>query len=621
MINLLRTGASEGELIRILESTSRQPLLPPLGAAEWRRAGSHPVIQNWMRPLRARAEEERLEPLPPLTEELYADFQRTGQRFPFEKPYFERRRRLARAAISALVDGDASGGTWIDSLKDKLTAIADEVSWALPGHVATLSGIDPMLIDLFAAETANLMAEMLNVFGAVLPQDLQTRIRERLRVQIFENYLARYGEFWWTLDWCSNNWNAVCHQGVIGAALAIEDNAERLAKMLLLMAKSLPVYLGGFGDDGACSEGPTYWDYGFGWFSVLNEQLEKRTAGELSLVKGDEHIHQIARYGPRASLPWFNFANFSDAAPGGILRPATLAYLGHRLDDESCRLRACANYRYLAENGLELDCERQDFFNLARLFLYCPPDLSPRPDIPPEDFFFRDLGVVLAHGGDRSGAWWDFAAKAGHNDEHHNHNDCGSYILNINGNRVISEIGAPEYVKDFFSERRYEFLAARTLGHSLPVINGHEQAAGKEFKSSVAACELSASETRFSVDATQCYPPASGCTSFIRHFHFDKAAGGLEVRDEFELASACPVETAIVTEHPVTLCGGVAEIKTDGATVRITPLGDAIVDRVEIHGYNMHDGKPGEIKRLIVIPSRTDRRLTLGYSVTLAHGE
>jgi hypothetical protein len=615
MFNLLKDRLTEDTVAQLLAAAPRRPLLPPFGAIEWRHAAENPVIGRWMKPLRARAEVERAESLPALPDELYAEFHRTGNTLHFGRPYFERRRRLARAAICVLVDGAAAGPGLVDSLIRKLSEIALEDSWALPAHVKTPSGKDPMFIDLFAAETANLMAEMIDVFGALLPGGLRHRVRERLRIQIFENCVNRHAEFWWTKT--SSNWNAVCHQGIAGAALTLVDDPKMLARILLQARESLPLYLGGFGEDGACSEGPTYWDYGFGWFSVLNEQLEQRSAGQLSLFAGDEHIRQIARYGPCASLPFFNFVNFADAAPSGILRPSTLAYLGGRLDDENCRLRAQTNYGYLVKNGLELDGERQDFFNFARLFLHCPPDSPGGAERPPGDVYFRNLGVVVSHGCDSKGRWWDFAAKAGHNNEHHNHNDCGSYILNVDGCRLISEIGAPEYVKDFWGGRRYEFLAARTLGHSLPIINGQEQAGGKEFVSSVLACALGESAARFAVDATRCYPAGAECRRFVRHFHFDKVAGRLEVRDEFDLAAPHPVETAIITQAEVVMTRDQAEIKSDGLILRIIPFAGTIVDRIETHPYSAHDGTPAEARRLVLRPAKETACLILGYVAEL----
>lgn len=65
------------------------------------------------------------------------------------------------------------------------------------------------------------------------------------------------------------------------------------------------------------------------------------------------------------------------------------------------------------------------------------------------DAFFPNLGLWVVRGRDETGSLWELAAKGGHNDEHHNHNDVGSFILNIDGVPMLTEIGAREYVKDF----------------------------------------------------------------------------------------------------------------------------------------------------------------------------
>ncbi len=80
----------------------------------------------------------------------------------------------------------------------------------------------------------------------------------------------------------SGNWNAICHEGVVGSALTIERDHYLVARMLMFMKRYLPIYLSGYGNDGGCSEGPAYWQLGFGWLCALNEQLEIRTNGKLS---------------------------------------------------------------------------------------------------------------------------------------------------------------------------------------------------------------------------------------------------------------------------------------------------------------------------------------------------
>lgn len=617
--NLLDSRWDAAHIQEILARHPRRPLLPPMGSAQWSRVAANPIAARLAAPLRKQAEEECALPLPPLTDDLYAEFRQTGIRLTFERVYFDRRRILARAAISFLLcpPDDPWRERLQASMLEKFTGIFEEVSWSLPAHVnwdsGNDSGKDPLQIDLFCAETANLMAEMLDLFGTVIPADLQTRIRQRLQSTVFENYLNR----WFVWKEITNNWNAVCHQGVIGAALAVVDDPHFLARLLEEARRCLPAFLSGFGPDGGCTEGPGYWNYGFGWFAVLNEQLETRTGGELSLFEGNAKIRAMAAYGPRACLRGGNLVNFSDCGPTGGLRAPLAAYLGTRLGDADCRLAALESYRTLAENGIEAHSERTDLFQLARLLLFCPETLPAPSGTAAADCFLPDLAVLIAHGTDARGHAWDFAAKAGHNDEHHNHNDCGSYIVNIDGIRLVSEIGSPEYVHHFFSEKRYEFLAARTLGHSLPLINGWEQAAGREHASSVLSHTLEPGGASFRVDATACYPAEAGCRRYVRDFRFNKNAGTLTVDDSFELERTDALETAVVTHQPVTLHGDFAVIEGGALRLAVRPAPGTVLDRAEVHPYSDHDGAPAHIHRLVFRPKTATSRVRLGLEIAL----
>jgi len=208
-------------------------------------------------------------PLPPLTDELYADFHRSGNRSRFEAVYFKRRRMLTRALFCTLADGPAS--PLLASALDKLDGIFSEESWELPAHIGRADGKDPYVVGLFAAETALLMAQCVCLLGDLLPPTFVRAVNERLADQIFDNYLANGSDWGWT-D-CTANWNAVCHQGVLGAALLTVEASSVVARLLAAAAPRLAHFPEGFTADGGCTEGAMYWAYGFGWFMALNEQL------------------------------------------------------------------------------------------------------------------------------------------------------------------------------------------------------------------------------------------------------------------------------------------------------------------------------------------------------------
>jgi len=613
MANLFQENLDANDVAQILAASPLKQPLPPAGSKTWEAVAKNPAVMQWMAPIIERTEAERRTFLPELTDAHYREFHANGSRLNFESIYFERRRRLSRAAMCALLDKNEP--KWLESLKQKMNETLDEFSWALPAHVNSPSGKDSMNIDLYAAETASIMAELITAFATSLGGELIGRVRSRLHIQFFENYVNRHEDLSWTLN--SGNWNPVCHQGVIGAALSVEEDLVMLSRMIMLARKYLPIFLGGFGKDGACSEGPGYWEYGFGWFAMLNEQLEVRTNGQLSLFEDNPKILQIARYGPRASLNNCHFVNFSDSPRSGFLNPALLSYLGDRLGDDYLRKHALINYKYLEKNGLNPDAQQARFFFLSRLFLRCPSELPDKVEIEYEDTYFKDLGVLIARGHDSKNNFWEFAVKGGDNNEHHNHNDCGSYLLNINGEPMIIEIGSPEYTKDYFREKRYEVLAARTMGHSLPIVNGFEQAAGPHYTSKVLTAETDEEHVHFIVDITRAYPPDSGCGEIMRDIKWDKERGVMVVKDYYELTKFESFESSIITDKEVTINGDEAVLQGEGCRIIIRLLTDTLFTAVQEHEYRNHAGVQVPVRRIILTPDNLKEQTLLSYEISI----
>ncbi len=616
--NILANDISDEDIVAALQF--HPPVLPVLGASEWKQAARNPQVQRLFAPLHALALRERAEPLPVLTDDLYAEFHRTGSRTGFNATYFRRRRMLSHAALCALLGDEREQDAWLPVLVRRLRAVLEEESWALTAHVGSPTGKDPMNVELFAAETANTLGELVAVFEAVLPADLIAAIRNRLRTSIFQNYLDNHALFGWPQE--THNWNAVCHQGILGAALAAEPDTRIVARLLHTAKQYLPQFLAGFGRDGGCSEGPGYWGYGFGWFCVLNEQLETASRGALSLMEGDEHLRQIALFAPRAAFRHGYVVNFADSSPHGYPNPRLLQYLGNRLDDDLLRAYGNEAWRALFESGLKLEGERCDFFYLARLLRDCPREVPKDTPLPRRDFYFRDLEVLTAHREDAAGRLWEFAIKGGHNGEHHNHNDCGSYLLNINGCPFATEIGAPKYDKRYFGSHRYEAFAARTLGHSLPVVNGQEQCAGREFAAVVLARDLTPHGVRFVVDLTRCYPAEADCRSLIRTLDFNAAAGTLSIKDEYVLSEARSFETAIITNQNVQRVKRGLLIVSGDETVFLHPASGAhiteISEQVVPVNTSVNANNTSLVRRIALRPALLAAQGILGYHFSAA---
>ena len=177
-------------------------LLAPWGEPAWQRASRTPYGQALSLQLAALAADDLNTPLPPLPPELYGQVHRSGERLPFERVYQERRRRLARAAIRLLLEpttpspSSPRGVGW-GQLLAAIQELLAEPSWAWPAHVRDPSGIDPSVIDLFAAETANLCGELVSLFGPWLPAAWLKAMRQRVLVGMVKPFLANPDAYGW----------------------------------------------------------------------------------------------------------------------------------------------------------------------------------------------------------------------------------------------------------------------------------------------------------------------------------------------------------------------------------------------------------------------------------------
>ena len=235
------------------------------------------------------------------------------------------------------------------------------------------------------------------------------------------------------------------------------------------------------------------------------------------------------------------------------------------------------------------------------------------------DSYFPDYGAIVARGVDARGHLWEFAAKGGHNEEHHNHNDCGSFLLNVDSTPALIEIGAPEYTRAFFSDQRYTFLAARSAGHSVPFVNGSEQPAGREFAATVLTTTLGRERVEFTIDLTKCYPPVARCRKLHRSWIFEKSTGLLTITDTYELDGPGEFESLLLCQDPVTREGPDALIATPRATLRITPAAGTVLTAVETCDYRGHQGTDEQVRRLRFAPTTAQTTSGLiAYTIRIA---
>jgi len=494
-----------------------------------------------------RAREYAKQDFPYLPASLYLDFQRTGNRTSCERVLGQRSGFLSAFALAECLEGN---GEFLDPLMNALWAFCEESDWCMPAHTDGLIDMENPNIDLRASNTANVLANIDYVFGDALPERVRMRLNYELERRIFGPYLKR--DFSWMKG--THNWNAVCNGNVLSAALYKISGKDRLAAIVTKAQNSMNRYLTGFGRDGGTAEGLGYWNYGFGNYAEAAQLLNRYTDKRLNLLAAPI-VKEIALLPMRVEMSPGKYPSFSDGGEDNHFSTAMLCYLADELNAPELRNFAAA--RMEDEIGVG-----------SLLSFFENTQFAPLPETKEE---FKPASYVYLRGVEwvivRDDNGLVLAAKGGRNDEPHNHNDIGNIILQYQGETLIPDLGAPVYDRGFFSGQRYKYLAARSLGHSLPLVNGCEQRPGPF--AAITSAERKDDGAVLRVDMTAAYPPEAGLKSLVRTTTFENETG-IDLVDEAQFENEPKsFETAIWTYSSIETIQQGMKILGDKAILKV----------------------------------------------------
>ncbi len=557
-----------------LRTTPAKPPFPPItDRAAWDavrlRLGEEEVAA-----ILAQAERDAYTPIPFLSATLFLDFARTGQREGYEDPQSQRGRMMWNLTLAECLE---NGGRFLDPLLDLAWATCEESSWVYPAHESTLADINRPYLDLGVAMKALMLAELDLLVGPKLDPMLGKRIRDEIDRRCITPYLTRH-DHWWLYQSQTrnvNNWTAVCNSGIVGAALYLETDPARLADMIAQAARSLDDYLATFDPDGGSSEGPGYWGYGFGHYVMLAHLIAQRTGGQVDFLAG-ERLRKIAAYPLRTLLSQGIYVNFSDCTPDVALEPALLHYLGNRLDLPDLHALAVAQaatapHRAYSDWGL-------------RSLFWLPPTTIPNTYVPAHHDWFSGLMWMLARVDPTDPRALVLAAKGGHNDEMHNQNDVGTFIVHWQGESLIADVGAGRYTKDYFGEKRYTYFVNSSLGHAVPVANGQLQREGRAYTAHLIEHKGDKQASTLLLELKDAYPAEAGLQSLRRRLTIHRTApdGWVEVEDRFSFIDGpAPFESALITFHDVTVKENALFITSTHGGLRVTFDAEEVDVRME----------------------------------------
>ena len=142
------------------------------------------------------------------------------------------------------------------------------------------------------------------------------------------------------------------------------------------------------------------------------------------------------------------------------------------------------------------------------------------------------------------------AIKGGHNNESHNHNDVGQFVIARHGRFTVLDLGSATYEQSTFSAQRYSNYPQSGLSHNPLVFNGIPQEAGKGHATQF---EASGDENGFTcrMEISNCYPASLGLHSYHRTFTYD--GQNFTVQDTWKASAPLKPTMTLLHETPEAL--------------------------------------------------------------------
>jgi len=550
---------------------------------------------------------------------VFLDFVQDGNRTRYEAVSFGRRVRLAELVLAEAIEGR---GRLVDDILDGVWTIAEESFWGVPAHVGAqkrgpgLPDVTEPVVDLFAAETAALLAWTDYLVGDALDR-VSPLVRERIRLEIERRVLGpclERDDFWWMglRGQKVNNWNPWIVSNWLAAALLVEKDPARRARSVHKAMRCLDTFLASYPADGGCDEGPGYWDRAGGSLFDGLELLHGAAGGKIDIFDSPL-VREIGRYIGRVHIagPWA--VNFADAAAKAGGSASLIFRYGKAIGDGDLTGYGAWLAR---EQGQGKGAVRGSFGVLGRALpaLFGLEELTatePKESLL-RDAWFPELQVMTARSFEGSAKGLYLAAKGGHNDESHNHNDVGSFIVYADGEPVLIDVGVETYTAKTFSARRYEIWTMQSAFHNLPTVNGVMQKNGRAFQARDVRYKADAARAVFELDIAGAYPPEAGVASWKRRLVLERDKRVI-VEDAYALKAAVPVEWSFMSwrrpeaagagrielRHPVEGSGARPVLLTyDGRT--LTPR----IETIEIEDERLRGSWGTRVYR-IVLASKT----------------
>jgi len=488
------------------------------------------------------SEAEKLlrEAIPEQPDDLYLDFSRTGNRTRWQRVAGRRRGRVHTLVLAECMENK---GCFLPAFEEVVRAICSERTWVMPAHDRSLTNFNgkSIDIDLGSSMLAWSLATADYLLAEKLSTDTRRLIHDNLEQRIFTPYTdmveGKRTKNWWMTT--TNNWNAVCLGSVTGPALAVIESPRRRALFIAAAEKYSKNFLKGFTDDGYCSEGLGYWNYGFGYYIMLSETIYQATKGKVDMLENNK-IKQIATFGANIEILNGVYPAFADCSVRAQPSSRLMYFLSRRF---GLGLRSWEQTEAVSPSGSLYQSMMYSFPNSASR----TPPAQTASQGPGIRSWFDEAGILISRPSPGSSSRLAVALKGGHNQEHHNHNDVGSFIVVLGDKPLLLDPGGEVYTARTFSGRRYESNVLNSYGHPVPIVAGKLQRTGSRARGRVVSKTFTDSTDTLVLDISSAYDVPELKKLERKYVYSRLGAGSLQMTDEVKFSQPCEFGTALIT--------------------------------------------------------------------------
>ncbi|WP_269525449.1 heparinase II/III family protein [Coraliomargarita parva] len=549
----------------------------PAGNREvWDRLAAQPQAGGLIK----NAEQALLEPIVPITLELWQLYATNGDRKVYQDTVCSRYNRLRDLAIGEAIEYK---GRFIPAIEETLTEILEQGAWSVPAHgkdIAIFNG-ERTVVDLAAAQLSWTLATVDYWLAESLSPDLRTQLKSEIERRVLEPYITaiRSGHpIWWMIR--PNNWTAVCTGAITGAALTLEEDPTRRAEFVADAEQLLARYIDSFSDEGISEEGIGYWSFGFSHFLYASEAIRRTSNGAVDLMDNAK-VFRISQSPVSLEVADGIYGAFGDQAIYDKPQKQICTFAARRYGlntDDSQRFDQVGK-------GASHPLSPQLYSWIIRTFGGDAPlvsgfevDANLLDEMDYRSWFSESQLYICRPGPGEKDAM-SVAIRAGNNGESHNHNDIGSYTVVYKGIPVLVDPGMERYTSKSFSAGRYEASLNNSYGHPVPLVANRMQKVGVEGHGEVLDAEATNVADTVLVDLTRAYrsPELEKLTRSLHYLRPDGAnAGSISLADHVEFNQAETFSTALITRGTFKVI--------NATTLRVTDRGVSLYVKIDTGG-------------------------------------